>query len=277
MAIEALAAAAAVKEIAAPAAVEATKQLAEKIATQSVETKALEQAQNLDQLNRMESFRLGEGADSDEKLKLREADAEEELKSKISDQMNEVRAENPESALEKIRKLMGDSGEYPSSYEERIQQTPCEGKDGFWEGLRGESKFIPTNPELKKLLSEFGRDGVEYRNGIPDFSPFAKNEVQIDNMSQERYGPDGNFEQANTKCAEDWNAKAQFGRRDWTPREVNDWRRENNYTWHECNDMKTCQLVPTDINGNFGHLGGVGECKRLAKMLNINSGDIFDA
>ena len=28
---------------------------------------------------------------------------------------------------------------------------------------------------------------------------------------------------------------------------------------HELNDTKTMQLVPTEINATFGHLGGVGE------------------
>lgn len=30
-------------------------------------------------------------------------------------------------------------------------------------------------------------------------------------------------------------------------------------TWHELNDVKTMQLVPTEINSEFGHPGGVGE------------------
>lgn len=30
-------------------------------------------------------------------------------------------------------------------------------------------------------------------------------------------------------------------------------------TWHELNDVKTMQLVPTKINSTYGHLGGVGE------------------
>ena len=30
-------------------------------------------------------------------------------------------------------------------------------------------------------------------------------------------------------------------------------------TWHELNDVKTIQLVPTEVNGKFGHLGGVRE------------------
>ena len=35
---------------------------------------------------------------------------------------------------------------------------------------------------------------------------------------------------------------------------------ENNYTWHELNDCKTIQMVPSPINHLvFKHLGGVGE------------------
>ena len=36
-----------------------------------------------------------------------------------------------------------------------------------------------------------------------------------------------------------------------------------NLTWHESNDTKTMFLVPTEINQNFGHFGGVGEIKKM--------------
>lgn len=34
---------------------------------------------------------------------------------------------------------------------------------------------------------------------------------------------------------------------------------KNNLTWHELNDGRTLQRVPSEINSSFGHLGGVGE------------------
>ena len=34
--------------------------------------------------------------------------------------------------------------------------------------------------------------------------------------------------------------------------------------------MKTCQLVPTEINDYFGHLGGVGECNRAGRVGDTN-------
>ena len=66
-------------------------------------------------------------------------------------------------------------------------------------------------------------------------------------------------------AAEQWNAEARDGKTDWTARDVANWRRENHYSWHECNDRKTCQLVPTKVNDYFGHLGGVGECNIAEK------------
>ena len=50
----------------------------------------------------------------------------------------------------------------------------------------------------------FGIYGIEYDNCIPDFSECSESTVQIDNMSEKRYGPGGNFEQCDSKCAEKW-------------------------------------------------------------------------
>ena len=33
-------------------------------------------------------------------------------------------------------------------------------------------------------------------------------------------------------------------------------------TWHEVDDLKTIQMVPTTINDSFGHLGGKSEAKK---------------
>ncbi len=40
---------------------------------------------------------------------------------------------------------------------------------------------------------------------------------------------------------------------------IKKFRTKNNFTWHEVQDMRTLQLVPTDINSKFGHLGGISE------------------
>jgi len=152
-----------------------------------------------------------------------------------------------------------DDSEYQSTYEQRLQHTPNEdGKRGQWDGERGESKYIPTDPEIKEILKKYGLDGIEYKDGIPDFSKVSESTVEIDNMTDNRKS---NFEQCDEKCAEKWNKEGRDGKNDWTARDVANWRRENGYSWHERNDMKTCDLVPTKVNVYFGHLGGVGEYK----------------
>lgn len=166
-----------------------------------------------------------------------------------------------------------DESPFLSSYKERIDQTPREGDRGEWTGERGESKYIPSSEEMKELLARFGLDGIEYKDGVPDFSKCSACTVEIDNMTEHRTEPGGNFEQCDAKCAEQWNKEAKDGKTDWTPRDVANWRRANGYSWHERNDMKTCDLVPTAVNDYFGHLGGVAECKKRDAQ---NDGGDFD-
>ena len=169
-----------------------------------------------------------------------------------------------------------ETNEYNSTYKERFDRTPTNGLRGEWTGDRAESKFVPRYEYMKVYLkNNFGLDGIDYKNGIPDFSKCAESTVQIDKMSKERYGSGGNFEQCDSKCAEKWNQECKDGRTDWTARDVADWRSEHKYSWHERNDMKTCDLVPTKVNDYFGHLGGVAECKK-AESNSIYGGGYDD-
>lgn len=158
----------------------------------------------------------------------------------------------------------GQDETYASTFEERIGQIPVEGGErGDWTGERGDSVFEPTPPQdIIETLGEYGIDGIEYEDAIPDFSPCSEATVEIENMTDRRMGSGGNYEQCDTQCAEQWSQEGRDGRSEWSPRDVADWRRENDHSWHECNDQKTCQLVPTEVNSYFGHLGGVGEYKR---------------
>lgn len=168
-----------------------------------------------------------------------------DIASKLDINVNEpVETKNDETRAEVYITL--------STYGERIQQTPISG--GFWEGDRGESKFFSFNDKVNEILKEFGIDGIEYKNGIPDFSPVSKGTVEIDFMSSDRYSNLGNFRQADIALAK---------LRGCSPEEIQKWREENGYTWHERNDMKTMDLIPREINSTFGHLGGVSECSKL--------------
>ena len=146
-----------------------------------------------------------------------------------------------------------------------VKGCPIEGNGGHWEGERGNSKWFPNRDEIPKnpltnpdgltwgqILDKYGIDGIEFKNGEPDFSPVAKGTVEIDHFTDNRYGKGGNFDQACEKLAE---------QRGCTKEEVKAWMKENKYTWHERSDCKTMDKVPTEIHGNIRHSGGISEAK----------------
>ena len=59
----------------------------------------------------------------------------------------------------------------------------------------------------------------------------------------------------------------------WSASDVRKYRKSNGLTWHEMNDLKHMQLVPSEVNATFGHLGGCGEYNA---MINCTGGVIYD-
>ncbi|MBK5452155.1 HNH endonuclease [Bacillus sp. TH22] len=164
--------------------------------------------------------------------------------------------------------------DFASSYEARYNQTPSpiNSKVEF-EGIRGESLSTlkpPPDPKLKRILDEAGIKGIQYKNGVPDFSPVSKAQIEIDYMlgGKGNYGTKArtyNFAQADQKLADKLNDSVELARQfgmepgGVTAKDIDKYRTKNQLTWHEVNDVKIMQLVPTEINKRFGHLGGVGE------------------
>ncbi|MGO1093696.1 HNH endonuclease [Priestia megaterium] len=145
-----------------------------------------------------------------------------------------------------------------SSYEQRVKITPV--NKGEWSNGRAESVFISDKTgEIQQYLDEAGVDGVEYKNGMPDFSPFSKGEIKLGNMTNDRKL---NFSTADEELAKKWSTPEQK----WTAEDIADWREDNRYTWHELNDLETIQLVPSKINSVFKHFGGVGEYNIKVKL-----------
>lgn len=140
-----------------------------------------------------------------------------------------------------------------SSLKARLDHTPVNGDRGRWSGERGNSDFILEEPIELADGTEITK--VTYKNGIPDFSPYQEAQVRIPNMTDSRYN---NFKQADEVLAEYW-TRIRYNGESWTPRKVEEYRTNNNLTWHEMNNMESMQLVPHDVNSTFGHLGGVGE------------------
>jgi hypothetical protein len=138
----------------------------------------------------------------------------------------------------------------------------CPDTGGVWTGEKGNSVWKPdrnkipgyegTNKNGKtwgEILDKNKIEGISFKNGVPDFSEVSKGNVKIDDFTTNR---NSNFIQADEKLAKE---------RGCTPREVREWRKSNGYTWHECEDCKTMQKVPTDVHGNIAHSGGISKAK----------------
>ena len=148
-----------------------------------------------------------------------------------------------------------------------VSNCPIEGHNGHWDGERGNSVWYPdkdevpknpqTNPDglsWKEILEKYGIDGIQFENGFPNFSEIAKGEVEIEDFTDDR---DLNFTQADEKLADKLGCE---------PEDVEKWRKENKYTWHECSDCKTMQLVPREVHGNISHSGGISVYKAQHNM-----------
>lgn len=138
--------------------------------------------------------------------------------------------------------------------------------NGKWSGEKGNSTWIPDrevipdpengkggNPDKltwKEILEKYSIDGIEFKDGEPDFSPVKEAEVKIGDFTTDRYR---NFAQADQKLAEEKGV---------SPREIREWREKDGLTWHECKDCKTMQLVPTEVHNNVSHEGGISVKKQ---------------
>ncbi|MEY8391869.1 HNH endonuclease [Lachnospiraceae bacterium 45-W7] len=145
--------------------------------------------------------------------------------------------------------------------EDHVRNCPLE--NGEWSGERGNSKWKPDkqyipqkmNPEAKnwdRILKQYGIDGINFRDGEPDFRPISKGDVKIKEFSSDRTD---NFDRADMELAR---------RHGCSPEKVKEWRKNNKYTWHECKDQKTMQKVPSIVHNNVSHRGGISEAKKGA-------------
>lgn len=165
-----------------------------------------------------------------------------------------------------------------SDYDDRWGHTPKDSEKGTWEGERGESVFVPNdtpdNKEINDSLKAKDLNGLEYKDACADFSSVAEETVEINNMTNDRYGKGGNFEQAYSALADKFNAEIKDGKTDWTTRDVWDWSKDttkhdgHTLTVHERNDLKTCDFVRSDLHEFFTHSGGVGEYNAKIKQFN---------
>lgn len=196
---------------------------------------------------------------------------------------NNFRKVMPETAitLEEARDftknlLSKDNGNKPWKFEESdigkndTRKIPSE--NGKWEGKSGDSKWTPyddyvhpniqTNPEGKnwgEIKERYNFDGIYFKDSEPDFSKVSKGTVEIESFSDKRQK---NFANADKELAKKQNT---------SPEEIRAFRKENKLTWHERSDMKTMDLVPSEIHGGIIHSGGIAKIKAIKREIGVSN------
>ena len=184
----------------------------------------------------------------------------------VPDKLKAEIPQTPEGRLEDIKNKINQLAQEISA--ERSLLLPRNG--GIWDGAIGNSKWIPaedavpgsrngTNPEHKswsQIKECYHFEGIPFSHGEANFSEVGKGSVEIEDFSDDR---GANFDQADEALAL---------QRGCAPEEVAQWRKENHYTWHECNDCKTMQKVPSEVHGNIPHSGGIS----VYKAANLQDG-----
>ncbi len=128
-------------------------------------------------------------------------------------------------------------------------------------GVRGESKWCPSGAMVKRKLAQFGVDGIEYKNGLPDFSPVSNYECKLD--ESEYFESDSKqFESCSEALLEDY----ESGKFPWMKEfynfdedqlyELECGKAPYGYKWHHATTPGVLQLVPTSIHEACRHMGG---------------------
>ncbi len=212
----------------------------------------------------------------------------------LSERQSDNKKESADWMSEKERAILDDmyeSGDFDgvASDGKYSDVEPQKGKDhlptkktGSFDGERGNSTFHPNSPDAQAILDQYGKDGVEYKNGKPDFLPFSTHSspwgdvdsnVTIGHMTGNRTNPTseygrrkdahdvnsdlGNYEQADNELASKMNKENPDLA--LTGKDIEKWRNDNDLTWHELPDGESMQLVPTDLHDACRHSGGKSE------------------
>lgn len=125
-------------------------------------------------------------------------------------------------------------------------ETPTVDKGGFWGGERGNSEWFSDVEALNKVT---GYKPVEFRNGYPDFSPWAKERVRV---------PITGIDSTDFAAAD----KLMAPKRGFANQTAyKEWRKANRLTWHHVEGADEMILVPRDMHGNVPHIGGASEAR----------------
>jgi len=163
----------------------------------------------------------------------------------------------------------------------------------------GNGLCVPKDKELSEwMMQNYGFDGVAYAYGEPDFEPFVETIRPADLMNEDfvrfrhekcnREDPqvicdavDGvhcqfSFDDtistnraANERACFDRIAEAMGGNVD--RQVVDDYFSYKGLTCHEPSDLHTLQIIPTRINGEFKHTGGISTMRHSDQFMDTES------
>ena len=164
--------------------------------------------------------------------------------------------------------------------------------NGSWLGKPGDSRWMPTpdrvgtklNPTGKKMgqiLAENNmQKGIPFKQGKIDLHAASKGTVRIDNYTLSRTR---NFAQADSKLAgairsgkvnpDIQNALKSMGidPKTVTKGDIKSLRKLG-YTWHERPDMKTLDLIRSELHANVSHSGGISALKEQLSAAKTTTG-----
>jgi RHS repeat-associated protein len=118
--------------------------------------------------------------------------------------------------------------------------------DGYWDGEPGNSNWFSNKSEVKNIT---GGEGVPFKDGHADFSKWSQGNFEFDNLT----GHDTDFDLVHGRLKEDFGLKSKA--------EAKRLMRRLGVTAHHHQDMKTIQLIPTDLHGNVPHEGGASKLR----------------
>ena len=150
--------------------------------------------------------------------------------------------------------------------------------NGNWLGIPGNSKWMPDpdripsrlNPRTKSMGQIIAENdmqkGIPFKQGKIDLYAASRGTVKIDDYTLCR---PKNFAQADSKLADairSGNAnpeiqnvlqKMKIDSGSITKGDIKKLRAQEGYTWHERADMKTLDLIKTELHANIPHSGGI--------------------
>lgn len=134
-----------------------------------------------------------------------------------------------------------------SKVEQRLPKS-----NGRWLGERGNS---PWQSDLAPVNKVTHSKPIPFHNGYPDFGDWSQKDYQFDNLCGNN---DKDFALADKRLAQEMGLKNQTA--------AEDYRYDNDFTWHHHEDGKTLQLVPKNVHKNIPHEGGASQLREAPQL-----------